>query len=459
MEHVFDAVIVGAGQAASLAGPLTKAGWTVALVEKRWLGGTCVNVGCTPTKAMVASAKAAYTAAHAGEFGVLGGADVRVDLKKVKARKDAIVLNFRSKNEAAFASMKSCTLFYGVGRFEAPDRLRVGDDVLCSKHLFLNVGARPRIPKMPGIDDVAFLTSTTILDLEVLPEHLIVVGGSYVGLEFAQMFRRFGSKVTVVEKGATLLGHEDNDVCGGITEILEAEDIALRFHAECLALARGPSGVVVHVGCKDGSPEIHGSHVLLAVGRDPNTDDLGLELAGLSANSQGFVEVDDQLRTPIEGIWALGDCNGRGGFTHTSYNDADIVAADVLDGGSRRATDRIPIHALYTDPPLAQVGMNERQVRERGRPALMGIRQMSTIGRAIEKGETHGFMKVLVDAETQEILGGTILGVGGDEAIHCIATAMYARQPASLLARSVHIHPTVAELIPTVFQDLQPLAP
>lgn len=459
MEHSFDAVIVGAGQAASLAGKLTKAGWTVALVEKKWLGGNCVNVGCTPTKAMVASAKAAYIASHAHEFGVLNDGGVRVDLKKVKARKDAIVLNFRAKNEVAVANMDGCTLFHGIGRFEGVDRLRVGDDALRSKHFFLNVGARPRIPKMPGTENVPFLTSTTILDLEVLPEHLIVIGGSYVGLEFAQMFRRFGSKVTVVEKGATLLGHEDADVCAGITEILQAEEIALRFHAECLALERGPSGVIVRVGCKEGSPEIHGSHVLLAVGRDPNTDDLGLEHAGLSVNSQGFVEVDDQLRTPVEGIWALGDCNGRGGFTHTSYNDADVVAADLIDGGSRRVTDRIPIHALYTDPPLAQVGMNERQVRERGKPALIGIRQMSTIGRAIEKGETYGFMKVLVDAETQEILGGTILGVGGDEAIHCIATAMYARQPASLLARSVHIHPTVAELIPTVFQTLQPLTP
>lgn len=331
--------------------------------------------------------------------------------------------------------------------------------MLISKHVFLNTGARPRIPKMPGTETVAFLTSSTILDLDILPQHLIVIGGSYVGLEFAQVFRRFGSQVTVVEKGETLLGHEDADVCAGVTEILQAEGIALRFHAECLRLDQGPSGVVVHVGCKEGSPEIHGSHVLLAVGRDPNTDDLGLELAGLAANNQGFIDVDDQLRTKVDGIWALGDINGRGGFTHTSYNDADIVAANLIEHDPRRVTDRIPIHALYIDPPLAQVGMNERHVRERGKPALIGVRQMATIGRAIEKGETHGFMKVLVDAATHEILGGTILGVGGDEAIHCIATAMYAQQPATLLARSLHIHPTVAELIPTRFQDLKPLAP
>jgi pyruvate/2-oxoglutarate dehydrogenase complex dihydrolipoamide dehydrogenase (E3) component len=459
MDHFFDAVIVGAGQAATLAGKLANAGWKVALVEKKWLGGTCVNVGCTPTKAMVASAQAAYITAHGEKFGVLGGEAARVDLKQVKARKDAIVPNFRASNEAAIAGLAGCTLFHGAGRFEALDRIRVGDDVLISKHIFLNTGARPRIPQMPGTQSVPFLTSSTILDLEILPKHLIVIGGSYVGLEFAQMFSRFGSQVTVVEKGETLLGHEDADVCAGVTEILQAEGIALRFHAECLRLDQGPSGVVVHVGCKEGSPEIHGSHVLLAVGRDPNTDDLGLDLAGLAANNQGFIDVDDQLRTKVDGIWALGDINCRGGFTHTSYNDADIVAANLIEHDPRRVTDRIPIHALYIDPPLAQVGMNERQVRERGKPALIGVRQMATIGRAIEKGETHGFMKVLVDAATREILGGTILGVGGDEAIHCIATAMYARQSAALLARSLHIHPTIAELIPTVFQDLKPLAP
>jgi pyruvate/2-oxoglutarate dehydrogenase complex dihydrolipoamide dehydrogenase (E3) component len=457
MEHSFDAVIVGAGQASALAGRLTEAGWKVALVEKKWLGGTCVNVGCTPTKAMVASAKAAYVAAHAEEFGLLGGEAVRVDLKKVKARKDSIVLNFRAQNEAAFASMKDCTLFHGAGRFEASDKLRVGDDVLRSKHIFLNVGARPKVPKMAGADRVPFLTSTSILDLETVPEHLIVIGGSYVGLEFAQMFRRFGSKVTVIEKGAALLGREDADVCAGVREVLEAEGIEFRLNAECIQLAQSPSGPIVHVDCNEGIPDVRGSHVLLAVGREPNTDDLALETAGLSADAQGYIEVDDQLRTAVDGIWALGDCNGRGGFTHTSYNDFEIVAANLLDGEPRRVTDRIAIHALYIDPPLAQVGMNERQVRERGRPALIGSRQMSTIGRAIEKGETRGFMKILVDSATQEILGATILGVGGDEAIHCIATAMYARKPASLLQHSVHIHPTVAELIPTVLQDLKPL--
>src|SRR6266567_1430750 len=458
MEHTFDAVIVGAGQAGpSLAGRLTQAGWTVALVERERLGGTCVNNGCTPTKAMVASAKAAYTARHGREYGVTGGEAVSVDLKKVKERKDAIVAKSVASLERWVKDMKGCTLIYGHARFEAAHRLRVGDDVLRAKHIFLNVGARPRVPSFPGIDRVPFLTSSTILELEALPQHLVVVGGSYVGLEFAQMFRRFGSEVTVVERTRTLLGHEDVDVCEGVREALEAEGISFCLSSECIRLESTPEGVVVNVDCKQDSPEVHGSHALLAVGRQPNTDDLGLENAGLSADSQGYIKVDDQLRTCVDGIWALGDCNGRGGFTHTSYNDFEIVAANLLDGDPRRVSDRIPCHALFIDPPLARVGMNERAVREKGVTALMGIRPMTKVSRAIEKGETRGFMKVLVDAATQQILGATIFGVGGDEAIHCVLTAMYARQPASLLQRSVHIHPTVAELIPTVFQELKPL--
>jgi len=458
MERTFDAVIVGAGQAGpSLAGRLTAAGWKIAIVEKDLVGGTCVNVGCTPTKAMVACAKAAYTAAHGSEWGLIGGEAVRVDLKKIKARKDAIVAKSRTGNENWLRNMPGCTLLFGKARFESKDRLRVGDDLLTARNVFLNVGARPRIPTMPGVDQVPFLTSSTILDRETVPEHLIVVGGSYVGLEFAQMFRRFGSEVTVVERGATLLSHEDTDVCESVHEALAAEGIQFRLHAECIRLEKRGDGVGVHVDCHDGDPEVLGSHVLLAVGRQPNTDDLGLEHAGLSATSEGYIEVDDQLRTSVDGIWALGDCNGRGGFTHTSYNDFEIAAANLLDNDARRVSDRIPVHALYVDPPLAQVGMNEREVRATGKPALMGIRPMTKVGRAVEKGETRGFMKVLVDASTEQILGATIFGVGGDEAIHCILTAMYARQPAGLLQRSVHIHPTVAELIPTVFQGLKPL--
>jgi len=459
MERSFDAIIVGAGQAGPpLAGRLTQAGWKVALIEKDKLGGTCVNSGCTPTKAMVASAKAAYTVAHASEYGLTGDAGMAIDLRAVKARKDRIVANSRAKNEAWIRSMDGCTLVYGAARFEAADRVRVADSVLTSDHIFINVGVRPRIPDMPGVDRVPYLTSTSILDLETLPEHLVVVGGSYVGLEFAQMFRRFGSQVTVVERGATLLSHEDGDVSEGVREALAAEGIQFRLHAECIRLDQRENGVVVHVSCTQGSPEVIGSHVLLAVGREPNTDGLALEQAGLSTDAHGFIPVDECLQTPVEGIWALGDCNGFGGFTHTSYNDFEVVAANLLDADPRKRSDRIPAHALFIEPPLAQVGMNEREVRQRGKPALIGFRPMTKVNRAIEKGETRGFMKVLVDESSHEILGATIFGVGADEAIHCVLTAMYARQPSSLMARSVHIHPTVAELIPTVFQELKPLS-
>jgi len=458
MDRLFDAIILGAGQAGpSLAGRLTAAGWKVALVEKDKLGGTCVNTGCTPTKAMVASAKVAYTVAHAGEYGLVGDESLRVDLQKVKARKDLIVGNSRAKSEAWIGAMSGCTLIYGTGRFLAPDRIQVGEEVLAAKHIFLNVGARPRISNVAGVDHVPFLTSTTILDLETLPEHLVVVGGSYVGLEFAQMFRRFGARVTVVERDPVLLSREDKDVAEAVKETLAAEGIEFRLRAECIRLEQRPQGIAVHVSCTEGSPEVLGSHALLAIGRQPNTDDLGLENAGLSADSRGFLEVNDQLETSVAGIWALGDCNGHGGFTHTSYNDFEIVAANLLDHDPRRVSDRIPVYALFIDPPLAHVGMNEREVRRRGRPAQIGLRPMTRVNRAIEKGETRGFMKVLVDAASDEILGATLFGVGGDEAIHCILTAMYARQPAKLLRRSVHIHPTVAELIPTVFQDLKPL--
>ena len=457
MERAFDAVIVGAGQAGPpLAGRLTAAGKKVALVERKLVGGTCVNVGCTPTKAMVASARTAWTAANSRQFGVSTG-DVRTILREVKARKDAIVAASHDKNVEWLSHMDGLTLLYGAARFEAPHSLRVGDDLLTAEHIFLNVGARPRIPDLPGVKEVHFLTSSTILDLEELPEHLVIVGGSYVGLEFAQMFRRFGSKVTVVERGPRLLGHEDDDVCDGVREALEAEGIRFRLGAECIELAQEGANTVVRLSCTVGHPEELGTHVLLAVGRIPNTDDLGAEAAGLVVDKDGYLQVDDQLRTPVPGVWAMGDCNGHGGFTHTAYNDFEIVAANLLDNDPRRVTDRIPASALYIDPPLAHVGMSEREVRATGQPALMGIRPMTKVGRAVEKGETRGFMKVLVDAETQAILGATLFGVGGDEAIHAVLTAMYAKQPASLLQRSVFIHPTVAELLPTVFQDLKPL--
>ena len=458
MRQDFDAIVIGAGQAGpSLAGRLTQAGWTVAMVERKLFGGTCVNVGCTPTKAMVASAHAAHIARRGSDFGVVRKEPVVVDMKQVLARKNAIVMKSRTGVENWLRGMERCTVFTGAARFESPNEIRVGDQVLYAKNIFLNVGARPAVPDMPGVREVPFLTSTTILDLDELPKHLIVVGGSYVGLEFAQMYRRFGSEVTVVERKSRLVPNEDEDLSLGIQEILQSEGIQLRLDANCIRLENEGGEVAVGLDCLDGHPRVVGSRILLAVGRSPNTDDLGLTAAGVKTDMHGFVTVDDQLQTSVPGIWALGDCNGRGAFTHTSYNDFEIVADNLLDKASRRVSDRIPVSALYIDPPLAQVGLTETQVRQSGRAALIGTRPMTRIGRAVEKGETQGFMKVLVDAESKKILGAAILGTGGDEAIHCILSTMYAGAPYTTLSHAVHIHPTVSELIPTMLQSIKPL--
>jgi len=458
MRQDFDAIVIGAGQAGpSLAGRLTQAGWTVAMVERKLFGGTCVNVGCTPTKAMVASAHAAHIARRGSDFGVVRKEPVVVDMKQVLARKNAIVMKSRTGVENWLRGMERCTVFTGAAHFESPNEIRVGDQVLYAKNIFLNVGARPAVPDMPGVREVPFLTSTTILNLDELPKHLIVVGGSYVGLEFAQMYRRFGSEVTVVERKSRLVPNEDEDLSLGIQEILQSEGIQLRLDANCIRLENEGGEVAVGLDCLDGHPRVVGSRILLAVGRSPNTDDLGLTAAGVKTDMHGFVTVDDQLQTSVPGIWALGDCNGRGAFTHTSYNDFEIVADNLLDKASRRVSDRIPVSALYIDPPLAQVGLTETQVRQSGRAALIGTRPMTKIGRAVEKGETQGFMKVLVDAESKKILGAAILGTGGDEAIHCILSTMYAGAPYTTLSHAVHIHPTVSELIPTMLQSIKPL--
>ena len=458
MTQRFDAIIVGGGQAGpSLAVRLANAGRKVALVERHLLGGTCVNVGCTPTKAMVASAYAAHLARRGADFGVRTG-PVDVDMRAVKARTDAIVTKSRTGLEKWLQSTPNCTVIRAQAKFVGPHALDVGGEIFEAKQIFLNVGARPAVPAMPGVDTVPFLTSTSILALEELPQHLVVVGGGYVGLEFAQIFRRFGCEVTVIERNSRLANHEDEDASAGIREIFAAEGIEIRVNANCIHLEQRGTGISVGVECDEGAPHVEASHVLLAVGRVPNTADLGLAAAGVKANEHGFIQVDDELQTTTAGVYALGDCNGHGAFTHTSFNDYEIVADNLLNGGTRKVSDRIQTYAIFIDPPVARVGMSEGDVRKSGKPALIGMRAMTRVGRAIEKGETAGFMKVLVDAETKQILGATVFGVGGDEAIHCILTAMYARQPASLLTHSMHIHPTVAELIPTVFGELKPLS-
>jgi pyruvate/2-oxoglutarate dehydrogenase complex dihydrolipoamide dehydrogenase (E3) component len=458
MTQRFDAIIVGAGQAGpSLATRLANRGRKVALIERHLLGGTCVNTGCTPTKALVASAHAAHLARRGADFGVSTG-PVTVNWNAVKARMDAIVSKSRSGLEKWLGSTPNCSVIRGQARFTGPHAMRAGETDYEAEQIFLNVGARPTIPKMPGVDSVPFLTSTSILALEELPEHLIVVGGGYVGLEFAQIFRRFGCKVTIVEKASRLAGHEDEDASRIIHEIFAGEGIDIRLNANCIHLERLDGGVSVGLECDLGAPHVDGSHILLAVGRVSNTGDLGLEAAGIDADERGFIRVDEGLQTNVSGVYALGDCNGHGAFTHTSYNDYEIVADNLLEGTGRKVSDRIPASAVYIDPPLARVGMSEGDVRKGGKPALMAVRAMTRVSRAIEKGETAGFIKVLVDADSRQILGATVFGVGGDEAIHCILTAMYAGQPASLLTHSVHIHPTVAELIPTTFGELKPLS-
>ena len=458
MGRHFDSIIIGAGQAGpSLAGRLTQSGQNIAFIERSLFGGTCVNTGCIPTKTLVASAYAAHMARRAADFGVHIEGAIKIDMKAVKARKESILARSRDGIENWLRHMENCTVFHEQARFLSSYEVQAGSETITAKQIFINVGGRAHVPKMPGIGQITYLTNTSILNLEELPEHLVVVGGSYIGLEFAQMFRRFGSEVTVVEMGSRLVQHEDEDVSAAIKEILEAEGIHLRLNAECIAFEAADKGAYVHVSCDDGEPKVHGSHVLLAVGRIPNTDDLGLQAAGIVTDERGYIVVDDQLRTNVEGIWAMGDCNGRGGFTHTSYNDFEIVAANLLDNDPRRVSDRIHAHALYTDPPLGQVGMTETQVRQSGKPALIGTRPMTKVGRAVEKGETQGFMKVLVDAESKKILGASILGTGGDEAIHCILDVMYSGRPYTTIQRAMHIHPTVSELIPTVFGDLKPL--
>ena len=458
MSKQFDSIVIGAGQAGpSLAGRLTQSGQRVAFVERKLFGGTCVNTGCIPTKTLVASAYAAHMARRAADFGVRIDGPIAVDMKAVKARKDAISAKSRTGVEGWLRGMENCIVFHEQARFLSSHSVQAGAETLEAEQIFINVGGRAAIPDMPGIDRIPYLINSTILDLEELPRHLAIVGGSYIGLEFAQMYRRFGSEVTIVEKGPRLVQHEDEDVSAAIREILEGEGIHIRLNAECIAFDQAEDGIAVHVACDAGEPKVHATHVLLAVGRVPNTDDLGLDKAGVVMDKHGYIQVDDQLRTNVPGIWAIGDCNGKGAFTHTSYNDFEIVAANLLDNDPRRVSDRISAHALYIDPPLGRVGMTEAEVRKSGKAALIGTRPMTKVGRAVEKGESQGFMKILVDAESKKIVGASILGTGGDEAIHCILDVMYSGQPYTMLQRAMHIHPTVSELIPTVLGGLKPL--
>ncbi len=457
VNRTFDAIIVGAGQAGpSLAGRLTAAGMQVALVERHLVGGTCVNTGCMPTKALVASARVAHQVRRAADFGVLVGADIRIDMCSVMARSHKVTEDARQNLEGWLMGMDRLTLIRGHARFEGPRTLRVGDETITAPHIYLNVGGRARIPPLPGLDDIHYLTNTSILQLRKVPRHLVIIGGSYIGLEFAQMFRRFGAQVTVVERKSKLVPREDEDISDSIRQVLEAEGIVVRTHADCIAFASHAEGIAVQLDCVSGAPEVIASDVLLAVGRRANTDDLGLDQAGVHTDENGYVLVDDALATNVPDIWAMGDCNGRGAFTHTAFNDYEIVAANLLDGAHRRVSQRVAGYALFIDPPLGRAGLTESQARSTGRRILTSKRPMSRVGRAVEMGETHGFMKLVADADTHRLLGAAIFGAGGDEAIHGVLDLMNADQSYETLRWAVPIHPTVSELLPTLVGDLKP---
>ena len=459
MEASYDAIIIGTGQAGPpLAARLAAGGMKVAVIEQGKFGGTCVNNGCIPTKTLVASAYAAHSARRAAEYGVDIGAPVQVDMPRVKARKDDISGRSNRGVESWMRGLANGTVYVGHARFTGPKTVRANDDVLSADRIFINVGGRPLVPDMPGLDLVPHLTNVSMMDIDFLPEHLLVIGGSYVGLEFGQMYRRFGSRVTIIEMGPRLIGREDEDVSRAVHEILQQEGIGLRLDAECLSLARDRAGIAVNLKCASGASKEVGSHVLLAVGRVPNTDDLGLDAAGIQIDRRGYVVVDEALRTTNPNVWALGDCNGKGAFTHTSYNDYEIVADNLLNGSRRKWTDRVTAYALFIDPPLGRVGMTEAEVKRAGIPALAAKRPMTRVARAVEKGEAAGFMKVVVDARNQRILGAAILGTGGDEVVHSLLDVVYAGLPYTAVQRGVRIHPTVSELIPTLLGDLQPLA-
>ena len=453
----YDAIIIGTGQAGpSLAERLAKAGQRVAIIERGRFGGTCVNNGCTPTKTLIASAYVARLAQRAAEYGLRAGGRLVVDMARVKARKDALVDSSRTSLENWLRSLPDVTVYAGHARFVDAHTVAVGADRLTGERIFIDVGGRPHVPNLPGLEQVSWLTNESMMDVDFLPEHLLIVGGSYVGLEFGQMYRRFGSKVTIVEMAPRLIGREDADVSDAVREILAAEEIEIRLDAKCIALEATQSGVLLRLDCATGEPVAAGTQVLLAVGRVPNTDDLGLRAAGIETDARGYIRVDEALRTSAENVYALGDCNGRGAFTHTAYNDYEIVADNLLNGTNRKVGDRIPIYGLFTDPPLGRVGLSEAEARRAGYRLLIGRMPMTRVARAREKGETQGFMKVLVDADSKHILGAAILGVGGDEAVQSLVDAMYGHHPYTEVQHGVRIHPTVCELLPTVLSELAP---
>ena len=454
----YDAIIIGAGQSGpALARRLVAADRRVAIIERKLFGGTCVNTGCTPTKTLAASAYVAHVTRRAADYGVRIEGSINVDMKAVKARKDAVVDVFRNGVEQSLKTMQGCTVYEGHGRFVAERKVAVNGSELAADQIFINVGARAAIPPIPGLDKVSYLTNSSMMDIDFLPSHLLILGGSYVGLEFAQTYRRFGSEVTVIEFGPRLIAREDEDVSHAVADFLKQEGIDVRVDSKLIGVEKQGNSIAAKIESTGRSSQIIGTHMLVATGRRPNTDDLGLDKAGIATDARGYIQVDDQLRTNISGIWAMGDCNGRGAFTHTSWNDFEIVAANLLDNDQRRVSDRITAYALYIDPPLGRAGMTEAEVRKTGKPALISTMAMKDVMRASERDETKGFMKILVDRDNKQILGASFLGLEGDEVIHCVLDIMYAKAPYTVIQRAMHIHPTVSEFIPTMMDKLKPM--
>ncbi len=453
--HTFDAIIIGTGQAGpALAHRLKNEGKTVAIIEKDKFGGTCVNDGCTPTKAYVASARRAFIAKNSADHGISFLGEVQIDLKKIKARKDKLVKESTEGVEASLREADKITVFTRHGRFIDGHTVEVDGQQLKADQIFINTGGRARL--LDNFENVNYLTNSSILELTEVPKHLVIIGGGYIGLEFSQMFRRFGSEVTIVEMKDKLLSKADDDVAEEISEILKSEGIKLRLGAKCINGRQNKDGsITVGLDCDNPEKEVTGSHVLVAVGRVPNTDDLGLEKAGVKTNDKGFIEVNNHLQTTVPHIYAMGDCNGEGAFTHTTYNDFEIVANHLFDGGNKTLNDRITCYAAFIDPPFAQVGLSEKEVKEKGIAALKTKRPMSRIARAKEMGETKGFLKMIVDKSTNKFLGATFLGTGADEYIHTVLDLMYADAEYTVMQNAVHIHPTVSELLPTILGELE----
>jgi pyruvate/2-oxoglutarate dehydrogenase complex dihydrolipoamide dehydrogenase (E3) component len=453
----YDAVIVGSGQAGNpLAYRLADLGWSVALIEKKYLGGTCINVGCTPTKTMVHRAQVAYYARSAARWGV-NASNVSVDLPKIVAQKDEVVLSFRGNQQKQVDKRANLRLYRGPASFVAPHQLKVGDDLLESEKIFINTGGRPSIPAIPGLDTVSYLTNESIMQLKTVPEHLLILGGGYIGLEFGQMFRRFGSRVTILHSGKQIVTREDSEIAAELQKALEAEGIQFLLNTRSTRVENKDSAITLSCESTTGASSATGSHLLVATGRGPNTDDLGLGKAGIEADKNGFIKVNARLETNVPGVWALGDCKGGPAFTHISYNDFQIVYGNLIERKNLTTENRLVPYCVFTDPQLGGVGLTEKEARAKGFKLKIGRCPMTYVARAIERGETAGLMKLIVDASNDHILGASILASEGGELVQILGTLMLANQPYTLLKGAVFIHPTLAEGFFFLMQDVKPV--